>query len=141
MLICSLRTRTVRGFFGDLAPFTNGLLHQAANQVGLAADEAKKRKIAKYGARWSFPAAQGMSLVILAIETGGRMHPDFKLWLKTYLKAASNDDHMKFFWAWKSTVQRLSVSLRRSIACRMLSLESKALRYPDAPRHAGVLFG
>ena len=123
------------------APFTNGLLNQAAAQAGLAADEAKKRKIIKYGARWSFPAALGMSLQILAMETGGRMHPEFKLWLQTYLKAASNDDHMKYYWAWKTTVQRLSVSLRRSIACRMLSLECKALRYPDAHPHAGVLFG
>ena len=130
--------------FGDLtivAPITNGLLNQAATVPGLPADEAVKRKIAKYAARFSFPAAQGMSLQILAMETGGRMHPSFKLWLQTYLKAATNGDHMKYYWAWKTTVQRISVSLRRSIARSMQTLEGKALRYPDAPRHNGVLFG
>ena len=124
-----------------VAPITNGLLNQAATVPGLPADEASKRKTVKYGARWHFPAAQGMSLQILAMETGGRMHPAFKLWLQTYLKAASNGEHMKYYWAWKTTVQRISVSLRRSIARSMQSLETKALRYPDAPRHNGVLYG
>ena len=58
-----------------------------------------------------------------------------------YLKAATNGDHMKYYWAWKTTVQRISVSLRRSIARSMQTLESRALRYPDTPRHNGVLFG
>ena len=45
------------------------------------------------------------------------MHSGFKPWLQTYLKPASNGDHMKYYWAWKTTALvrgRVSPRLHRS---------------------------
>ena len=57
--------------------------------------------------RWQFHADQGASLCILAMETEGRMHPEFLLWLKSYLRAYSGDGHHSFYWAYRNTVQRM----------------------------------
>ena len=75
------------------------------------------------------------------METGGRLHPDFLLWLKSYLRASCGDDHLKFYWAYKNTVQRISVALRGSLGRAFLSLDSKALHYPTVPPHNGVVYG
>ncbi len=45
------------------------------------------------------------------METGGRMHPEFLLWLKAYLRAYAGDGQHASYWAYRNTVQRIAVEL------------------------------
>jgi hypothetical protein len=53
-----------------------------ATTAGAAAAAAHEKKIVKYSARWNFPAEE---FVPLAIETGGRMHPEFRAFLRRFV--------------------------------------------------------
>ena len=62
--------------------------------AGSAAADAHAQKLAKYESRWSFPSHE---FVPLAMETGGRLHPDFRGFLRTYVLYAvgHTDDYSK----------------------------------------------
>lgn len=95
---------------------------------GYAADQAKLRKLAKYDARWSFPA--GTSLTIAAFETGGRWHPDTITLVNSYILSMFRDDpdgYTRALWAAK---QRLSVALRKSVATTIIAFGRRALAFP-----------
>jgi hypothetical protein len=113
------------------APTTTGHVAHAALQNGYSADKARGRKIAHYRDRWQFHADQGASLCILAMETGGRMHPEFLLWLKSYLRAYSGDGHHSYYWAYRNTVQRIAVALRSALALSFSHLEDRARLFPS----------
>jgi len=113
------------------APVTAGNIAGASIGTGYAADKAYQRKVADYSNRWVFDAGLGVSLRILAMETGGRMHPEFILWLKAYLKAHCADGSHSYYWAYKNSVQRISIALRASLALSFLSLGEKAKLYPS----------
>jgi hypothetical protein len=120
------------------APTTLAHVAAAANANGHSADKARGRKIAHYRDRWQFHADQGSSLCILAMETGGRMHPEFLLWLKAYLRAYAGDGQHAFYWAYRNTVQRIAVALRAALALSFSHLEDRARLFPSVLPALGV---
>ena len=53
------------------------------------------------------------------------MHPEFLPWLKSNLRAYSGDGHHSFYWAYRNTVQRISVALRAALALSFSHLEDR----------------
>ena len=60
-----------------------------AVKPGVAADDAYKNKLAKYKGLWLIPNGE---FVPLAMETGGRMHPEFREFLRRYAMVKAGVD-------------------------------------------------
>ena len=86
-------------------------------------------KTAKYNAAWDLHG--NVTLVVAAIETGGRWSPGFTDYLKTYIKAAHPDDTKAFVFQLKAAAQRVSVALQRSTALAILEMNRRAKTYPS----------
>lgn len=101
----------------------------AADKAGVVAEKRVAHKNAKYNAAWDLHG--NVTLVIAAIETGGRWSPGFMDYLKTYIKAAHPDDTKAFVFQLKAAAQRVSVALQRSTALAILEMNRRAKTYPS----------
>jgi hypothetical protein len=101
----------------------------AADKAGVVAEKRVAHKNAKYNAAWDLHG--NVTLVIAAIETGGRWCPGFMDYLKTYIKAAHPDDTKAFVFQLKAAAQRVSVALQRSTALAILEMNRRAKTYPS----------
>lgn len=101
----------------------------AADKAGVVAEKRVAHKNAKYNAAWDLHG--NVTLVIAAIETGGRWSPGFMDYLKTYIKAVHPDDTKAFVFQLKAAAQRVSVALQRSTALAILEMNRRAKTYPS----------
>jgi hypothetical protein len=110
----------------------------AATEAGSAANKAHCDKTNKYNRRFE---TRGMFEPI-AVETGGRLHPDSLKALKVFIKTSMGlgdgplppDEAHQYQLALRSVLDSLAVSLAREVALALLSGGPGGTRAPARPR-------
>ena len=85
-----------------------------------------------YDARWTNPPANAntVSLMMVGLESTGRIHPDFLVFLRSYFKACyptkSPADKRNYATALRQTRAGISVALRKNLADTINLFERRA---------------
>ena len=110
----------------------NGGLGAAVNVPAHCATVAMTNKQKDYDARWTNPPANAntVSLMMVGLESTGRIHPDFLVFLRSYFKACyptkSPADKRNYATALRQTRAGISVALRKNLADTINLFERRA---------------
>ena len=101
---------------------------------------AYAKKITKYNARWSFPKEE---FVPLAIETGGRMHPEFRAFLRRFVLYAvgnaecyddlTKDERARYTKKIKYLITSISAANAKATARSLLLIREACARAARVP--------
>ena len=129
---------------GDLVmrhPQATDAAAPCASKPGTAAEEAYAGKLAKYQSRWRFPADE---FVPLAMETGGRLHPEFRHFLRRFAFVAlgsadkyselTKEERAKYSANIRHLLTSVSVAAARTTGLSLLYIKDAcaAVRVPGA---------
>ncbi len=117
---------------------------ECARGEGAAATAAHSTKLAKYKKTWSFPKSE---FVPLALETGGRMHPDFRKLLRWFVRQPlgpdaakwSPEEKAKYSRDLQSLITAVSVAVTRSTSHALLRLKEACDAAPGAVNASQVV--
>ena len=73
---------------------------------------------------------EGSLTTIVCMEAGGRWHPDLSNFIKRCIKASYGDGIKTHVYKLKTTKQRVSIALRRSMSRAIMEMQRRAKAYP-----------
>ena len=110
----------------------NGALGNAANVPAHWASVAMAKKRKDFDARWTNPPANAntVSVMMVGLESTGRIHPDFLTLLRGYFKARyptkSPADKLGYATALRQARAGISIAIRKNVADTINLFERRA---------------